>query len=104
MIRIVTLAAALAFALPAAAQSQQATRDNCAQAPSEPATPVAKGEGSGTAPGSSGSTGWSGSGLGGAYNGTAPSGPTAGSPSWHPVTAKGLDPIKGMPGKAAKTC
>ena len=86
------------------AQTAQPLKTDCSQPGSGPATPMNKGQGSGTAPGSSGSTGWSGSGLGGSYNGTSPSGPNDSSPSFQPVTAKGIDPIRGMMGKPAKTC
>lgn len=67
----------------------------CSTSAADAATPPAKGDASsGTAPGGSGSTGFTG-GLGGSYIGTAPAGSTS-SPSPQPVTARGLDPIKGM--------
>lgn len=109
MIRIAAAAVAslilVTAAGPGSAQSQQSqAKSGCSQAPVEPATQPSKGEGSGTSPGSSGSTGWSGAGLGGAFNGTSPSGPVSSSPSWHPVTAKGLDPIKGLPQAQRTSC
>lgn len=101
-------AAALLLAMTAAgAQTQSTTpsKPGCDAAPATPATPEAKGDASGTAPGNSGSTGFSGSGLGGAYTGTTPNGAVPGSPSVQPATAKGLDPIAGprkpAPGTAA---
>ena len=62
-------AAFLAAAMPLAiAQSGQALeKPGCSQPASEPATQPSKGAASGTEPGSSGSTGWSGAGLGGQH-------------------------------------
>ncbi len=70
-------------------------KPGCGASPAAPATPESKGPDSGTAPGNSGSTGFSGAGLGGAYTGTTPGGAVPGSPSVQPATAKGLDPIAG---------
>ncbi|EIM28826.1 hypothetical protein [Microvirga lotononidis] len=66
--------------------------------PEEPAstaatTPDPNSQASGTSPGTAGSSGWTG-GLGGSYIGTTPKGPTPQSPSDHPATASGLDPMK----------
>lgn len=72
-------------------------------APTEAATPPVKSPSSGTAPGDSGSTGWSG-GTGGSNIGTSADGPTPGSPSSHPETAKGLDPIKPDATNPANNC
>ncbi len=101
----IAAAALVLWTAAAAAQSQSTTpsRTGCdAAANAAPATPAAKAPASGTAPGNSGSTGFSGSGLGGAYTGTTPNGAVAGSPSVQPATAKGLDPIAAPP-KAAST-
>ena len=57
------------------------------------ATPPTPGPSSGTAPGNSGSTGWTG-GLGGSHTGTSPHAPTSGSPNTQPPTSTGLDPTK----------
>jgi hypothetical protein len=56
----------------------------------EPATPPDRASADGTAPGNSGSTGWTG-GTGGAHIGTNPQGATAGSTTWQPPTARGID-------------
>ncbi|MFG1423788.1 hypothetical protein [Roseixanthobacter liquoris] len=65
------------------------------------ATPPAKGENSGTAPGGAGSTGWSG-GTGGSYIGTQQSGATSGSPTDHPATVEGVNPS--VVGPTRKDC
>ncbi|MBB5692718.1 hypothetical protein [Muricoccus pecuniae] len=62
----------------------------------EAATPPARGSGDGTAPGNTGSTGWSG-GTGGSFIGTNPRGAVATSPTWQPPTARGLDPLTAAP-------
>lgn len=63
--------------------------------PTEAPTPTPEGGGnSGTDPGASGSTGWTG-GTGGSNIGTTPGAPTSGSPTSHPETATGLNPIDG---------
>jgi len=75
--------------------AQTAAQSPC---PEEPLTTAAtppdpNSQTSGTSPGTAGSSGWTG-GLGGSYIGTAPKGPTPESPSEHPATASGLDPMK----------
>ncbi len=75
--------------------AQTSAQDPCSK---EPATTAAtphdpNSQASGTSPGTAGSSGWTG-GLGGSYIGTAPKGPTPHSPSEHPATASGLDPMK----------
>ena len=91
---LIAASALLLSVPPAMAQSGGSGSSGCNAAP---ATPPSKGPGAGTDPGSSGSTGFSGAGLGGAYTGTSPNGPTASSPSAQPATAKGLDPISSPP-------
>ena len=100
--RVPTIAAIMMVAatLPALAQAQSTSpsRTGCDAAPAAaPATPETRSAESGTAPGNSGSTGFSGSGLGGAYTGTTPNGAVATSPSVQPATARGLDPIGAAP-------
>ena len=104
--RVLLMVAAMATALPALipasalaqAQSTSPSKAGCDAAPAAtPATPETRSAESGTAPGNSGSTGFSGSGLGGAYTGTTPNGAVATSPSVQPATAKGLDPIRAAP-------
>lgn len=97
----VAAALMLAFAaIPALAQdppaSSQATEGKCVNpaAQAEPATAPAPGEDA-TAPGNSGSTGWSG-GTGGSQIGTNAQGAVAVSKSWHSPTVRGLD-LKGRP-------
>ncbi len=88
--------------------AQTAAQSPC---PEEPATTAAtapdpNSQASGTSPGTAGSSGWTG-GLGGSYIGTAPKGPTPQSPSDHPATASGLDPIKGAaaaPASSSRGC
>lgn len=60
--------------------------------PQEPATQPSTGATSGTAPGNAGSSGWSGSGMGGSHTGTTPNAQTPASPTEQPETAKGLNP------------
>ncbi len=94
------LTLALVAAAPGLAPAQTAqplAKAGCSQQPVEPATPVTSTEKGG---GNSGATGWSGAGLGGAFSGTSQAGPVRSSPSFQPVTAKGIDPIKGLPAKA----
>ncbi len=76
----------------AVAQSGQSQTDKLGcELPSShsSATPPAHGPSSGTHPGGSGSTGWSG---GGSNIGTTPQSPTPASPTEHPATVQGLDP------------
>ena len=85
----------LAFGLSSPGWAQPAAQKPCG---GEPATtsathPDPNSHASGTSPGTAGSTGWTG-GTGGSYIGTAPKGPTPQSPSEHPATATGLDPMK----------
>jgi len=87
------LLAAVSLSTPCWAQG--AAQNPC---PDEPATTAATApdpgnQASGTSPGTAGSSGWTG-GLGGSFIGTAPKGPTPQSPSDHPATASGLDPMK----------
>lgn len=75
--------------------AQTASSNPC---PEEPPTtsataPDPNSQASGTSPGTAGSSGWTG-GLGGSFIGTTPKGPTSDSPSDHPQTASGLDPMK----------
>lgn len=99
MSALVLIAGAVLSGSPALAQTQSTTpsRTGCTAGATAPATPESKSADSGTAPGNSGSTGFSGSGLGGAYTGTTPNGPVASSPSVQPATAKGLDPMAAPP-------
>lgn len=95
---------ALTFLIPNAAVAQSAQTTGCveAQAPSVKApTDSASGPDSGTK--NMGSTGWSGGGLGGSHNDTTAAGPTPGSKTEHPKTAKGLDPMKSN-GDARNPC
>jgi hypothetical protein len=79
-------------------------KEDCATKKSEPATPVEKGEASGSK--NIGATGWSGGGLGGSHNQTTNSGATPASPSAQPETARGLDPTKptARSGSASSSC
>ncbi|MEW6121244.1 MAG: hypothetical protein AB1698_01415 [Pseudomonadota bacterium] len=85
------LGLALALAMPAAAQTAGPTSSGCEATPTTAPTPIEKGANSGTAPGGSGSTAWSG-GTGGSHIGTTPGAPTPGSPTEHPATVQGKDP------------
>ncbi|WP_201829245.1 hypothetical protein [Microvirga zambiensis] len=90
---LILAVAAIGLSTPSWAQT--AAQNPC---PEEPATTAATApdqgnHASGTSPGTAGSTGWTG-GLGGSFIGTAPKGPTPESPSDHPKTASGLDPMK----------
>ena len=74
-----------------AARNADAPTDCVATAEkAEPATPPDRASNDGTAPGNSGSTGWTG-GMGGAYIGTNPQGTATDSKTWQPPTARGLD-------------
>jgi hypothetical protein len=76
---------------PGSAQNANEKTDCAAAAgKAEPATPPDRASADGTAPGNSGSTGWTG-GTGGAHIGTNPQGATAGSTTWQPPTARGID-------------
>lgn len=66
------------------------TAGECEGGVAQPATGVAQGPSSGTAPGNAGSTGWSG-GTGGSNTGTVPAGALPESKTWQPKTASGLD-------------
>lgn len=71
----------------------------------ESATPPDRQSADGTAPGNSGSTGWTG-GTGGAHVGTNPQGALPESKTWQPPTARGLDLAMAAPSDppaAAKT-
>ncbi len=94
--------AVAAIGLSTPSWAQPAAQSPC---PEEPGTTAAtapdpNSQASGTSPGSAGSSGWTG-GLGGSYIGTAPKGPTPQSPSEHPATASGLDPMKSAAAPAA---
>lgn len=103
---MILTASAIGLSTPCWAQS--AAQSPC---PEEPATTAAtapdpNSQASGTSPGTAGSSGWTG-GLGGSYIGTAPKGPTPQSPSEHPKTASGLDPMKSTaaaPAGSARGC
>lgn len=90
--------AGLAVATPALAQvaPPAAGCNNAASGKAEAATPPDHKSGDGTAPGNSGSTGWSG-GTGGSHMGTNPQGATQHSRTWQPPTARGLDPLAARP-------
>ena len=66
-------------------------RSDCSMPPHSSATPPDQGPGSGTAPGSSGSTAWTG-GTGGSHTGTTPHAPTPASPTAQPEVVQGVDP------------
>ncbi|MDF2970942.1 MAG: hypothetical protein K0R61_1392 [Microvirga sp.] len=92
--RVPMILAVSAISLSTPCWAQPAAQSPC---PQEPATTAAtmpdpNSQASGTSPGTAGSSGWTG-GLGGSYIGTAPKGPTPQSPSEHPKTASGLDPM-----------
>ena len=100
--RVLTIAAAAFLGATVLAgaqvQSTEPSKTGCnAGVVNAPPTPKEQNSAGGTAPGNTGITGFSGSGLGGAYTGTSPNGPVAGSPSVQPATAHGLDPIAGLP-------
>lgn len=93
--RISLILAVAAVGLSTPCWAQTAAQSPC---PGEPATTAAtahdpNSQASGTSPGTAGSSGWTG-GLGGSYIGTTPKGPSPHSPSEHPATASGLDPMK----------
>ena len=103
MLRLVSVVALCVFAVPALAQNQAAKPAGCDnRSTAQPATGPAPASRDGTAPGNSGSTGWSG-GTGGSYIGTTPAGALPSSPTWQPPTARGLDPISG-PVRPASVC
>ncbi len=94
---MMALGLALALAIvPVVAQTpgtEVTPKADCSSAKkSEPATPVEKGEASGSK--NMGATGWSGGGLGGSHNQTANAGPAPSSRTVQPETASGLDPTK----------
>lgn len=98
-IRIQTLLAAAFMSAWIAAASAQSTTP--AASPDGPATAPSTGPNSGTAPGNAGSTGWSGSGMGGSHTGTSQHAPMPGSKTEQPETAKGLNPTTTGNGSAA---
>lgn len=75
-------------------------RSDCSMPPHASATPPDQGPGSGTAPGSSGSTAWTG-GTGGSYTGTTPQAATPGSPTAQPDVVQGADPKVGPSAQGA---
>ncbi|KFI32513.1 hypothetical protein CG51_00905 [Haematobacter missouriensis] len=92
-----TLLAAAVIFTPAILTAQTAVETpkvgvagDCEGGVAQPATGVAQGPSSGTAPGNAGSTGWSG-GTGGSNTGTVPAGALPESKTWQPKTASGLD-------------
>lgn len=97
--------ALLVAAVPLQAQTPSpdgASKTDCTTAQkAEPATPVEKGETSGSK--NIGATGWSGGGLGGSHNQTTNAGATPSSPTVQPETATGLDPTKSPPQRTAKS-
>lgn len=100
---VVTL---LMAAVPLQAQTPtpaaDASKQDCTKAEkAEPATPVEKGETSGSK--NIGATGWSGGGLGGSHDQATNAGPTPSSPTVQPETASGLDPTKPSPRRAARS-
>lgn len=89
------LLAGLTLTSPALAQNARgsaAVDCTAAGGKAEAATPPDRNSRDGTAPGNAGSTGWSG-GTGGSHTGTNPQGATQHSQTWHPPTARGLDPV-----------
>jgi hypothetical protein len=93
--RIQILAACLLVLSPVAGTAQTSKAAEACQEtarPTEAPTKTEKGPDSGSK--NAGSTGWSGTGFGGSQNDTTEAGPTKGSPTEHPATAKGLDPTK----------
>lgn len=82
---------ASATLVPAVAQAPGPPSSGCEAKQGTAPTPPAQGQHSGTQPGGSGSTGWSG-GTGGSNIGTTPGAPTAGSPTDHPPTVQGVSP------------
>jgi hypothetical protein len=88
---MLAIAALLALAAPAVGQTHTRCDASKAQA-SGPATPPGPSDASGSDPGSAGSTGWTG-GTGGSNIGTSPHAPTSGSPTQHPETAQGVNPV-----------
>ncbi|MEP9378177.1 hypothetical protein ABLE91_15785 [Aquabacter sp. CN5-332] len=86
---------------PAAAQTSGPSSSGCEVAQGTAPTPTAHGAHSGTQPGSSGSTAWSG-GTGGSNIGTTPGAPTPGSPTDHPPTVQGVSPS--VVGPVRKDC
>lgn len=96
IIRSTFLATAIVFtpailaAQAAADKAQTGGTGECEGGIAQPATGVAQGPSSGTAPGNAGSTGWSG-GTGGSNTGTVPAGALPESKTWQPKTASGLD-------------
>jgi hypothetical protein len=93
--RVPTILAVAAIGLSTPCWAQTASQSPCPQEPATTAatTPDPNSQASGTSPGTAGSSGWTG-GLGGSFIGTAPKGPTPQSPSDHPKTASGIDPMK----------
>lgn len=105
VLRFITLAAVCGWSSLALAADPVQPGTGCPNtaAPTQAATPPVKSPSSGTAPGDSGSTGWSG-GTGGSNIGTSADGPTSGSPTSQPETAKGLDPTKPTAANPPNNC
>lgn len=100
--RLPLILVTLAFGLSSTGWAQPAAQTSCGNEPTTTSAtqPDPNSHASGTSPGTAGSSGWTG-GTGGSYIGTAPKGPTPQSPSEHPATASGLDPMKTI---AEKKC
>lgn len=81
---------AVAQSDPPSKQSLEAPQACDPKTVAETPTKPAQGSADGTAPGSTGSTGWSG-GLGGSFIGTTSAGAVKESKTWQPPTARGLD-------------
>lgn len=95
---IMTAMAVLSSLAEAQTNPATAPKGGCeVAAPAQSPTTTEKGPHSGTK--NSGSTGWSGGGMGGSQNDTTQSGPLPGSQSEQPKTAQGLDPTKPKPGE-----
>lgn len=106
--RASTIVAVAVLGLSTPCWAQTAAQPPCPEEPSTTAatSPDPNSQASGTSPGTAGSSGWTG-GLGGSFIGTAPKGPTPESPSDHPATASGLDPMKSAaaaPAGSARGC
>ncbi|QTL05460.1 hypothetical protein J5J86_09340 [Aquabacter sp. L1I39] len=74
-------------------------RSDCSMPPHSSATAPDQGPGSGTAPGSAGSTAWTG-GTGGSHIGTTPHAPTPASPNSQPEVVQGVDPKAAPPAQS----
>lgn len=99
LVGAVMYAMASAISPPALAQdAPKPPSRGCEEPAHTAATPPATGADSGTKPGGSGSTGWSG-GTGGSNIGTTPQASTPGSPDRQPAVVTGVDPKPAQQGK-----